>query len=82
MIKSYLGVLGGASGDFPWAQGEFLAPIFWAGRLVGRRRRRRRRRRRCPHHHRRRRRARGGVLNLVQSQGDRREVMSCSMPAP
>ena len=26
MIKSYLGVLGGTSGDFPWVQGEFLAP--------------------------------------------------------
>ena len=36
MFNSYLGVLGGTSGDFPWVQGEFLAPTFWAGRSVGR----------------------------------------------
>ena len=28
MSKSYLGVLGETAGDFPWVQGEFLAPIF------------------------------------------------------
>ena len=35
MSTPFLGVLGGGggSGDFPWVQGEFLASIFWVGRV-------------------------------------------------